>query len=107
MKRTSTPLPLATIIGLAVAVLAVLFIALFSYRSLTNRAESAARVTESLEILEQLEGVLSTLKDAETGQRGFLLTGNENYLDPFHVTRVAQGSRPASASRPGPRLRHR
>jgi signal transduction histidine kinase/DNA-binding response OmpR family regulator/CHASE3 domain sensor protein len=88
MKRRSTPLPLATIIGLGVSVLAVLFIALFSYRSLTNRAESAARVTENLEILEQLEAVLSTLKDAETGQRGFLLTGNENYLDPFNEAKA-------------------
>jgi signal transduction histidine kinase/DNA-binding response OmpR family regulator/CHASE3 domain sensor protein len=89
MKRTSTPLPLATIIGLGVSVLAVLFIALFSYRSLTNRAESAARVAENLEILEQLEGVLSTLKDAETGQRGFLLTGNENYLAPFNEAKAS------------------
>ena len=88
MKRTSTPLPLATTIGLGVSVLAVLFIALFSYRSLTSRAESAARVTENLEILEQLEAVLSTLKDAETGQRGFLLTGNENYLDPFNEAKA-------------------
>jgi signal transduction histidine kinase/DNA-binding response OmpR family regulator/CHASE3 domain sensor protein len=89
MKRTSTPLPLATMMGLGVSVLAVLFIALFSYRSLTSRAESARRVTESLEILEQLEGALSTLKDAETGQRGFLLTGNESYLEPFNEAKAS------------------
>ena len=71
--------------------MAVLFIALFSYRSLTSRAESAGRVTESLEILERLQAVLSTLKDAETGQRGFLLTGNENYLDPFNEAKTNLG----------------
>jgi signal transduction histidine kinase/DNA-binding response OmpR family regulator/CHASE3 domain sensor protein len=92
MKRTSTPLPLATLFGLGASVLAVLFIALFSYRSLTSRAESAARVTESLEILEQLEATLSTLKDAETGQRGFLLTGNESYLEPFNEARANLGA---------------
>ena len=31
--------------------------------------------------LEQLESVL---KDAETGQRGFIITGDENYLLPFN-----------------------
>ena len=28
--------------------------------------------------------LLSTLQDAETGQRGYLLTGEEAYLEPFH-----------------------
>jgi PAS domain S-box-containing protein len=32
---------------------------------------------------EELDIVLSTLKDAETGQRGYLLTRNETYLAPF------------------------
>lgn len=31
-----------------------------------------------------LHGTLSTMKDAETGQRGFLLTLNESYLAPFN-----------------------
>jgi CHASE3 domain sensor protein len=30
--------------------------------------------------IEQLESVM---KDAETGQRGFIITGNESYLEPF------------------------
>src|SRR5262245_12468113 len=28
---------------------------------------------------------MSDLKDAETGQRGYLLTGGEHYLDPYHL----------------------
>ncbi|HTW87037.1 MAG TPA: CHASE3 domain-containing protein [Candidatus Binataceae bacterium] len=40
----------------------------------------------------QLEGTLSTLKDAETGQRGYLLTGEEKYLQPYDraVTQLPQ-----------------
>ena len=34
-------------------------------------------------MLGRLESLLSTLKDAETGQRGFLLTGEESYLAPY------------------------
>ena len=33
--------------------------------------------------LSRLEAVLSTLKDAETGQRGYLLTGEPAYLEPY------------------------
>ena len=32
----------------------------------------------------QLGNMLSTIKDAETGQRGYLLTGDEKYLEPYH-----------------------
>ena len=33
--------------------------------------------------IDHLHEALSTLKDAETGQRGYLLTGEERYLDPY------------------------
>lgn len=40
----------------------------------------------------QLREILSTLKDAETGQRGYLLTGEEKYLQPYQqaIARVPQ-----------------
>ena len=40
-------------------------------------------VTHTHEVLGSLERVLSGVKDAETGQRGYLLTGNEDYLEPY------------------------
>jgi methyl-accepting chemotaxis protein len=36
------------------------------------------------EVLQVNEMVISDLKDAETGQRGFLITGKENYLEPYN-----------------------
>ena len=44
---------------------------------------AADRVSQSLQIISQAQAVLSTTKDAETGQRGFLLTGAERYLEPY------------------------
>jgi signal transduction histidine kinase len=44
---------------------------------------SAANVTSAEEITRELEELLSTLKDAETGQRGYLLTQRTQYLNPF------------------------
>jgi PAS domain S-box-containing protein len=37
-------------------------------------------------VIDQLQETLSSLKDAETGQRGYLLTGDERYLQPYNET---------------------
>src|SRR5262249_45037880 len=41
-------------------------------------------------VIGELQEALSTLKDAETGQRGYLLTGDEAYLRPYDqaLTRI-------------------
>jgi signal transduction histidine kinase/CheY-like chemotaxis protein/CHASE3 domain sensor protein len=70
------------------AVLAVLAITLFSYRSLQGRRVAATQVARSLRVAQQLEATLSTVKDAETGQRGYLLTGEERYAEPFERART-------------------
>ena len=54
-----------------------------SYRSLQNRSIAGERVTHTFKVLEQAGALLSAVKDAETGQRGFLLTGEERYLEPY------------------------
>ena len=41
------------------------------------------RVETTLVNIERLNALLSLLKDAETGQRGYLLTGAERYLEPY------------------------
>lgn len=35
-------------------------------------------------VVQSLESVMSTLIDAETGQRGYLLVGDETYLEPYY-----------------------
>ncbi len=45
--------------------------------------EAARQVTHTHEVLDALEEVLSTVKDAETGQRGYLITGETRYLEPY------------------------
>ena len=46
-------------------------------------AAAAGWVTHTYEVIDGLQTVLSSLKDAETGQRGFLLVGQESYLEPY------------------------
>ncbi len=37
----------------------------------------------ALEQQERLDGILDALRDAETGQRGFVITGNDIFLEPY------------------------
>src|SRR4051812_13920771 len=46
--------------------------------------QGAETVRESSERLRYIEHILSTMKDAETGQRGYIISGNESYLDPYY-----------------------
>ena len=82
------PLPAKSIFGFVLAIIAVIVIALLSYQSLQNANMSARNLAHSVEVLAQLESLLSTLKDAETGQRGYLLTGDERYLEPYSNARA-------------------
>ncbi|MEO8152529.1 MAG: response regulator [Rhizobacter sp.] len=75
--------------GFLVAFAAVLLITLFSYGSLSSRSSTAELVTHTLNVMEHMQSLLSSVKDAETGQRGFLLTGAEPYLAPYVNAKAA------------------
>lgn len=53
-----------------------------------EQTDDAARARNQTRIfLNRADDVLSALKDAETGQRGFLLTGDEAFLEPYLAVR--------------------
>jgi PAS domain S-box-containing protein len=56
-----------------------------SYLGIQQLTERNRWVMQTHEVLENLERVLSVLKDAETGQRGFVLTGEDRYLEPYNA----------------------
>ena len=63
-----------------------------SYRNTLKLVENERWVSHTHQVLTEIEATLSTLKDAETGQRGYLLTGEERYLEPYHsaIARINQ-----------------
>ena len=69
-------------IGLLVALLVVN--AALAYRNTRQLYEAADRVTHAHQVLGALNAVLSGAQDAETGQRGFVITGNPDYLQPYN-----------------------
>ncbi|HLJ48529.1 MAG TPA: CHASE3 domain-containing protein [Bryobacteraceae bacterium] len=98
-----TRTPEALMLGISLLIIGL--IAFLSYRSgeAAHTARQEGRITEDILTLDA--ALLSTLKDAETGQRGFLLTGEERYLDPYNAAIAAMPAlldrmRATSALRP-------
>ena len=73
----------AELVTLVVAFLVVLFIGILAYRAgvAFDRTDEQAAVTR--QVVDTTNALLSSVKDAETGQRGFLLTGQGRYLEPY------------------------
>lgn len=81
MAQNSRKITLTVIVmGLA----AVVSVALLGYYNELRYTESRDRVIHTREVIELLQMTFSTLQDGETGQRGYVLTGVEEYLEPFH-----------------------
>jgi len=89
-------LPPYTFAGFAVAVLAVLLTSFFSLRAVEARNAAADSVQRTAEALDRLDLFLSFVKDAETGQRGYLLMGENRYLDIYRNAQVALPSQLAT-----------
>src|ERR1700755_3274549 len=81
--RKRQKLPGLVLITYVAKILAVVALSLLSHRSIQQRANTAEQTRVTTAKLIQLEQVLTDLKDAETGQRGYLLSGEDRYLDPY------------------------
>ena len=71
--------------GYGVILLIVGGVGVVTYRATTELIGSADSVTHSHKVKETLTDLLSLMEDAETGQRGFILTGEPSYLDPYNT----------------------
>jgi methyl-accepting chemotaxis protein len=71
--------------GYGIGLLVFLTVGVVSYRSTTALVASADSVAHTHRVKEALAAVRGNLLNAETGQRGFLLTGADRYLDPYRT----------------------
>jgi diguanylate cyclase (GGDEF)-like protein/PAS domain S-box-containing protein len=58
-------------------------VGIFSYTNLMQLVENSRQVTSSRQVLALVDEVLSQMKDVETGHRGYVITGQELYLEPY------------------------
>lgn len=79
--------------GLAVALL--VFVEALGQRSTASVLEASRWVQHTRETIERLDGLLLALVDAETGRRGYALTGNEDHLVPYRDAAARMATRSA------------
>ncbi|GHA87565.1 CHASE3 domain-containing protein [Cognatilysobacter bugurensis] len=75
-------------LGIVLAFVLLALLGVQAKRTQDALLNANARVADRLELLSALQGTLSSLQDVETGMRGFLLTGDEVFLEPYHRGRV-------------------
>jgi methyl-accepting chemotaxis protein len=71
------------LLGYGVALLVASGVEIIAYRGTTELVASADWVAHTHKVKETLYKTLASLTDAETGQRGFILTGEDRYLEPY------------------------
>lgn len=83
-------LPIERQLGIvSVAAMALLALAAaISYRSTVQMAADAEAVRRAVAIEGILESLLSSVTDAETGMRGYVITGHESFLAPYLASKA-------------------
>ena len=71
--------------GFALGLAIFSIVGVIAYRGTHQLINSAREETHTYQVLSKLEEILSLTKDAETGQRGYILTGESRYLEPYQV----------------------
>ncbi|HEX4457627.1 MAG TPA: CHASE3 domain-containing protein, partial [Polyangia bacterium] len=70
--------------GFALALVMLAAIGTVAYRCIDRLTSTSYLVTHSHIVREHIASTLAQLRDAESGQRGFVITGNDEFLDIYH-----------------------
>ncbi len=71
-------------IGFGLSLLLLIASSVISWFCIQQLLKSSRLVDHSNDVARHLDQVISHLKDAETGQRGYLLTGSTDFLEPYN-----------------------
>ncbi len=83
MRRAAGLVPRSLTLGFLLALALLGLNALEAWRNTQQLAEDEAWVAHTHEVLTALSNLLSDLGDAETGMRGYLITGELPYREPY------------------------
>ncbi len=81
MKKKGILLPDIIFSGLLMVLLLTSFI---SYQRISSQTEAGNLLNNSYQVKTKLNQLLTNLLNAETGQRGYLLTGKTTFLEPYY-----------------------
>ena len=71
------------LVGIGLILALLIITAVLNFYNTQRLKEDTGRVIHTLKVIELTDDVLLALVDAETGQRGFLLTGKEEFWQPY------------------------
>jgi methyl-accepting chemotaxis protein len=71
--------------GFAIAFALLALIGVVAYRSIDSLTRTSYLVAHTHQVLEDISTLLGDMRDAETGQRGFVLTGDTAFLEPYQT----------------------
>ncbi|MBD1823206.1 response regulator [Cyanobacteria bacterium FACHB-DQ100] len=83
LKRLRIGTKIGAAFGLGLSIFAAIGIA--SYSGTRELIATSRWVTHTYQVLGELEDILSLIVEAENGQRGYLLTGETPYLQPYNL----------------------
>ena len=65
------------------AIILLIVLAVFAYRSVSALDETIKLEIHAQEVVQKLDSILINTTDVETGMRGYVLTGKEDFLGPY------------------------
>src|SRR5882757_8052698 len=75
-------------IGFAVAIIALIVVGIVGYRASVSLIANDERVAHTQQVRRQIQVLLTDLINAETGQRGYVITGKDDFLAPYTAALV-------------------
>lgn len=70
-----------------VCVIALILTSVYSYKRSQNFSQSNNLVIHTYKVIYELEQIIKAVIDAETGERGFVITKDESFLEPYYNTK--------------------
>ncbi|MEH2407685.1 response regulator [Nostoc sp.] len=71
-------------VSFALSLATLTTIGLISYQSTNDLIETSRQENHTYQVLSQLEDLNLQVTNAETGQRGYIITGEQRYLEPYN-----------------------
>jgi methyl-accepting chemotaxis protein len=75
----------ASLIGFVLSAALFAGIGMFAVIRIIELGAANAAVEHTLMVRAEAEGLMSLMKDAETGQRGYIITGQQEYVEPYNT----------------------
>ncbi len=83
MNLDKTKLSTKLALGFSLPILAMVIIATMIFNSMASLLEAGRWVDHTHQVIEEGNSMLTSMVDMETGMRGFLVAGDDAYLEPF------------------------